>query len=92
MPPWRPNDWKSLTSSQLRHPPAVPQLQMVSYAATFASAQVIASRDLRAQAEWHPEAAVNLRLLGKGVGWAFGIEGVTALCLYAIWFMWHLRP
>ena len=71
--------------------PAASQLQMVSYAATLARARAIVSRDPRAQAEWHSEAAVNLRLLGKGFGWAIGIEGVTALGLYAIWFVWHLR-
>ena len=69
-----------------------PRMEMPSFAAKFASTQAIARRGLRTQAEWHPEAVVNLRLLGKGVGWAFGIEGVAALCLYAIWFAWHLRP
>ncbi len=70
--------------------PIVSPLQMASYASTFASAHVIASKGLGVQAELHSEAAVNLRLLGRGVGWAFGIEGVTALCLYAIWLVWHL--
>ncbi len=70
--------------------PAAPQREPVSCADPFASAQVIARR-LGTQTEWQPEAVVNHRLLGKGVGWAFGIEGVTALCLYAIWFVWHLR-
>ena len=71
--------------------PAASQLQITSYAARFASVQATASRELRTRAELHSEAAVNLRLLGKGVGWAFGIEGVTALCLYAVWFLWHIR-
>jgi hypothetical protein len=66
-------------------------LQMASYASTFASAQVIASRGLGMQTEWHHESVVNLRLLVKGVSWAFGIEGVTAICVYAIWFLCHLR-
>ncbi len=67
-----------------------PEVQMTSYADSFASVRMIASRGLGAQTELDSEAAVNLRRLGKGVGWAFGIEGVTALCLYAIWFVWHL--
>lgn len=71
--------------------PVVSPLQTESYASTFANTQVIPSRNLRARTEWHPEAVVNLRLLGKGVGWAFGIEGATALCLFAIWFVWHFR-
>jgi hypothetical protein len=71
--------------------PAAAQPQMASYAARFASTHAIARRGLRTQAEWHPEAVVNLRLLVKGVGWAFGIEGAAALCLFAIWFAWHLR-
>lgn len=77
----------SITSPSL----LAPEMQMTSYADSFASAQVIANRGLGTQAELHSEAAVNLRVLGKGAGWAFGIERVTALCLYAIWFVWHLR-
>lgn len=65
-----------------------PQVQMASYAATFASAH--ASRRLPTEAERHADANVDLRRLGKGVGWALGIEGVTALCLYAVWFLCHL--
>ena len=71
--------------------PIVSPLRMASYASTFARAQVVASRGLGRQTEWYPESVVNLRLLVKGVGWALGIEGVTALCLYAIWFLCHFR-
>jgi hypothetical protein len=71
--------------------PITPQMQMASYAARLANAQAGASGGIRAQAEWQPEGAANLRLLGKGVGWALGIEGATALCLYAMWLLWHLR-
>lgn len=38
------------------------------------------------------EEFVNLRLLGKGLRWAFGIEGATALCVYVFWLAWHFRP
>lgn len=71
--------------------PVTPQTQMASYATTFASAQAGASDGIGAQAEWHPEGVVNLRLLVKGVGWALGIEGATAVGLYAIWLLWHVR-
>jgi hypothetical protein len=71
---------------------AASQTQVASYAGPFGSGQAIASRELRTQAERNLEGVVNRRLLGKGIGWAFGIEGVTALCLYAIWFVWHFRP
>jgi hypothetical protein len=67
-----------------------PQVQMASYAATFASAHAIASRSLPTEAELHSDANADLRRLGKGVGWALGIEGVTALCAYAVWFLCHL--
>jgi len=70
--------------------PAAPPIP--SYAAQFASAQAIATGDLRPQPKGHPDGAVDLRLLGKGVGWALGIEGVTALGVYAAWFLWHFRP
>jgi len=68
----------------------VPRIQMASYASTFASAQAIASSGLRAKTEWASDAIVNLRLLGKGVGWALAIEGAAALSLYALWHMWQL--
>jgi hypothetical protein len=67
-----------------------PQVQMASYAATFASAQLIASRSLGTEPERPNDANADLRRLGKGVGWALGIEGVTALCLYGVWFLCHL--
>ena len=91
-PPWQPNDWSSITSWLLRLPCSrlgwkCPALHQVA-----ASTQTVVNQGLRTQGEWHPEAVVNLRLLGKGVGWAFGIEGVAAMCLYAIWFVWHFRP
>ncbi|HEY1806757.1 MAG TPA: hypothetical protein VGG45_19965 [Terracidiphilus sp.] len=71
--------------------PAVPSSQ--SYAAKFGGSQAVASRIvLPSQPDWHPDGAVDLRLLGKGVSWALGIEGITALGLYTAWFFWHLRP
>jgi len=71
--------------SQLAH-----TTQMASYASRFARTGAFASGALRAEAEWPAKAAVNLRLLGKGVSWALGIEGATAVCLYAAWFLWHV--
>lgn len=71
--------------------PVVSQPQLASFASRFASNQAVADSGRRTPTDWHAEIAVNLRLLGKGVGWAFGIEGAMALCLYAIWFAWHLR-
>jgi hypothetical protein len=68
-----------------------PQTQMSSYAARFTNPHAGASGEIGARGDWRSEGAVNLRLLGKGVGWALGIEGATAVCLYAIWSLWHLR-
>ena len=72
--------------------PIEPQTQPASYARPFEDAPAIASAGLGTEAERLRQEVVDLHLLGKGVGWAFGIEGVTALCLYAIWFVGHLRP
>jgi hypothetical protein len=67
-----------------------PQLQMSSYAPTVAGADALESGAVRADAEWPAEAIVNLHRLGKGVCWALGIEGATALSIYGIWYLWHL--
>jgi hypothetical protein len=67
-----------------------PQLQMSSYAATLAGANVLRSGAVRTDAEWPAEAIVNLHLLGKGVGWALAIESAAALSIYGIWYLWHL--
>jgi hypothetical protein len=67
-----------------------PQIQMSSYAATQAGAEVLRSGAVRADAEWPTEAIVNLHLLGKGVGWALAIESAVALSIYGIWYLWHL--
>ena len=71
--------------------PIEPQTQPASYARPFGDDPTIASRGPRTEAERLRQEVVDLRLLGKGVGWAIGIEGVTALCLYALWFVGHLR-
>jgi hypothetical protein len=71
---------------------AASETQLGNCAGPFARTDAIASRQLGMQVEWNREAVVNHRLLGKGIRWAFGIEGVTALCLYTIWYVWHLRP
>ncbi len=34
-------------------------------------------------------AKVNLRLLGKGVGWGLGIESLAAAVFYALWHFRH---
>jgi hypothetical protein len=67
-----------------------PQLRMSSYAATLAGAKVLRSGAARADAEWPAGAIVDLHRLGKGVGWALGIEGAAALSIYGIWYLWHL--
>jgi hypothetical protein len=67
-----------------------PQLQMSSYATTVAGAHVLRNCAVRADAESAAEAIVNLHRLGKGVGWALAIEGVAALSIYGIWYLWHL--
>jgi hypothetical protein len=71
---------------------AASQTQLGGCAGPFGSTAAVAGRELHRQVEWNPEAVVDHQLLGKGIRWALGIEGVTALCLYAIWFVWHFRP
>lgn len=75
----------------LAAPPSLlaPQMQLASYASTSASAQAIGTSVLHAGAA-PAEAIVNLRLLGKGVVWALAIESATALCIYALWHLYHL--
>jgi hypothetical protein len=44
----------------------------------------------RLGANWNQEAVADLQALGRGVRWAFAIEGGTALLIYAVWYLWHL--
>jgi hypothetical protein len=64
-------------------------MHMASYAATMAGTQVIRTGTGRADLEWPAEAIVNLRLLGKGVGWALAIECTAALSICAVWYLCH---
>ncbi len=66
-----------------------PPLQMSSYAAQLMQTQGMKAGATSAEAEWPAEAIVNLRDLGRGVGWALGIEGAAALTIYAVWYLWH---
>ncbi len=67
-----------------------PQLHMSSYAAPLMQTQGMKAGAIRVEAEWPAEAIVNLRDLGRGVGWALGIEGAAALSFYAVWHLWRL--
>ena len=69
-----------------------PPLHMSSYAAQPMQTQGMEAGATSAEAEWPAEAIVNLRDLGRGVGWALGIEGAAALTIYAVWYLWHLWP
>ena len=66
-----------------------PQVQMASYAATLAGAQVTRSGASGAGFERPAEAIVNLSRLAKGVGWALAIEGATALSVCGLWYVCH---
>jgi hypothetical protein len=80
--------WKLATASPSLHRSSLP---VSSYAATFA-AQSGSAANLRApQAEWAEEAKSNLRHVVSGVGFAFIIEAAFALCIFAIWNLWHIR-
>lgn len=42
-------------------------------------------------ADQNQEAIEDLHALGKGVRWAFAIEGGFGLLIYAAWYLWHLK-
>ncbi|MGA2206550.1 MAG: hypothetical protein ABSG10_07440 [Terracidiphilus sp.] len=67
-----------------------PPLHMSSYAAPPMQTQGVKAGAIRTEAEWPAEAIVNLRDLGRGVGWALGIEGAAAFIIYAVWYLRHL--
>jgi hypothetical protein len=60
------------------------------YAAPLRLAHVYDAGALRQNPEWHQQAVVDLHALGRGVRWAFAIEGGAALLIYAIWSLWRL--
>jgi hypothetical protein len=61
-------------------------LQMSSYAAPL-RLDVFERRSMCPQGEWSAEAVVDLRKLGRGVGWALAIEGTAA---FFVCVAWHL--
>ena len=65
-------------------------LQMSSYASTLPRPQGLSAGGPQAEAERPADAIVNLRDLGRGVGWALVIEGAAALSLYGLWRLWRL--
>jgi hypothetical protein len=64
-------------------------MQMNSYAAPLTAAQVVDSSVTNVEAEWPPETIVEWGSLGKGIRWAFAIEGIIAVVLYGAWQLWH---
>jgi len=61
---------------------------MASYAARFAAPEVLGGPC--AEAVPLAGTTVDLRRLGKGVGWGLGIEGFAAVSFYAVWRLLHL--
>jgi hypothetical protein len=70
---------------------ALSHLKLGRFSGLSTCDQAIADQEPDTRTPQPPEVVVDLRLLGKGVRWAFGIEGATALCLYAVWLVWHFR-
>lgn len=63
---------------------------MGSYAAPLMEPRGLDAAAMSPEAEWPPEAIVDLRALGRGVCWALAIEGAAALCFYGAWHLWHV--
>ena len=56
----------------------------------MSEARALSNRGLDADAEWPPEAVVDIRVLGRGVAWALGIEAAAALFVGVIWHLCSL--
>jgi hypothetical protein len=69
-------------------PPLSRSLQMGSYAAPMLRRRVIQERGV--YREMPAEAVADIRVLGKGVGWALAIEGAAALCVCLVWHLCSL--
>lgn len=80
--------WKLATASPSLHRSSLP---VSSYAASYAAQSCSAVNPLAPQAEWAAEAVVNLRHVVAGISFAFIIEAAFALCIFAIWNLWHIR-
>lgn len=80
--------WKLATASLSLRRSSLP---VSSYAASYAAQSSSAVSPLAPQAEWAAEAVVNLRHVVAGISFAFIIEAAFALCIFAIWNLWHIR-
>lgn len=65
-------------------------LLMSGYSAPLRLARVVEPAGIVSSAEWRQEAIEDLHALGRGVRWAFAIEGGFGLLIYAVWCFWHL--
>jgi len=63
---------------------------MSSYSFPVLRAEGMSVDAMKAEAEWPAEAVVNHHDLGKGVRWALAIEGIAAMCIYAICYLCRL--
>jgi hypothetical protein len=61
---------------------------MSSYAGSLAQPQGLETSSVSPESERPDEAVVDLRLLGRGVRWALAIEGVAAMSIYVVWYLW----
>jgi hypothetical protein len=80
--------WKLATASPSQHRSSLP---VSSYAASYAARSASAANSQAPQAEWAEEAKSNLRHVVSGIGFAFIIEAAAALCVFAVWNLWHIR-
>ena len=75
-------------------PPSIERrTQMGCYTATFPQTHGLeagpVSPELESDSEWPPDTFVNVRLLARGVRWALAIEGVAAVSIYVVWYLWR---
>lgn len=84
--PTRPFDNSNFATLPIS--PLSPTYKMSGYAVPLTRPGMLDGGRFDGDAEWPPEAVLNVRALGKGVAWAFGIEGVGALCIFLVWHFW----
>ena len=63
---------------------------MSSYAASPIQVHFSEGADISLPGDWPEATYVDRSRLGKGLGWAFGIEAGAALIIFGIWQLCHL--
>lgn len=76
---------ENLNAGKISAPSFSSALQMSSCAVPALQRRMLSDQGMGADADWPPDAVVDVRLLGRGVAWALAIEASSTALVCAIW-------